>query len=68
MNIAGGEDNDIKEVIVTDLQGQIVLKLSSSKTVIGSRISLPSTVKSGIYMVQIKGIKGEINQKVLIGN
>ena len=68
MNVAGGEDNDIKEVVMTDLQGQVVLKLSSEKTTIGSRISLPNSVKSGIYMVQIKGIKGEINQKVLISN
>lgn len=68
INIAGGEDNDIKEVQVTDLQGQVVMKLNSSNQLIGSRVALPNSVKSGIYMVKIKGLKGEINQKVLINN
>ncbi len=68
MNLHGFESNAIKQIIITDMQGQIVFDIQSSKAVIGSKVTLPSSIKTGMYMVKLKGVKSDTIQKVMITN
>ena len=68
MHLHGVEGNVIKEFKIIDLQGQEVFGIQSQKEVIGSKITLPTGIKSGMYMIKIKSVKSDYVQKVLISN